>query len=105
MRRVKNNIAEDLGIKDSLIHHTFEANKEMLKMYVEHLCSDSKKYVYGPISIDFCAFNPKSWIDEFGGYHNYVYMPNKDQHVPITHGCAYVFTPFEQGLPKLLLFF
>ena len=61
--------------------------------------------ISGNLSLDFCAFNPKSWIEQDGTLHNYVYMINKDAWCPITHGCAYVFTPFDRNLPKLLIFF
>ena len=57
--------------------------------------------------MDHISLVPKSYIDENGKLHNFMKVVEGEltgSDMPITHCCAFVFTPFTNKVPKVLLF-
>lgn len=97
----KTGIARDIGIVDSIVAEKYVPNREMNKLYASSIRDPGQTWVYVNLCYDHMALN--SYCR--GGKNKMIVEINGEKvEKPVTHICAYVITPIEEGKPKTLVF-
>lgn len=96
-----------LNIKDTIVGEKYVPNHVFLNILYNMIRSSNPKKIQGALSCDHVSFVPKSPQNENGEFSNMMTVTEGElagTKMPITHCCAFVFTPFTNKVPKMVLF-